>query len=56
MNKSENITPFPEQDREGEKEKKWIDDTFDCEICSDRPGGCAQCGWGRNQEKNTKAL
>ncbi len=22
---------------------------LNCEVCSDRPGGCAQCGWGRNR-------
>ena len=32
------------------KIKPKIDDSYDfnCEICMDQPGGCAQCGWGKN--------
>ncbi len=29
------------------------DDGVNCEVCNDAPGGCSQCGFGRNQ-KNTK--
>jgi len=52
MKEHENITSFPESKDRGEEEKKLNDGLdFDCEVCSDREGGCPQCGFGRDQEK-----
>lgn len=42
----------PEQQPPPKRVEKDDDLSFGCEYCMDRPGGCAQCGWGRRKKKH----
>jgi len=39
--------------RPEKKHKERLNDdlSFSCEVCMDSPGGCAQCGFGRNRKE-----
>jgi hypothetical protein len=46
----EKIEENNKEENEDESETEIEDDglDFNCEYCMDRPGGCSQCGFGRN--------